>query len=56
MPQTAPSLTRRLGLALAVLLLVGGGIVSALAFAYGQQAADRTYDQLLTGAANQMAE
>ena len=52
----APSLTRRLGLALALLLLVGGGIVSALAFAYGQQAADRTYDQLLTGAANQMAE
>ena len=56
MARNAPSLTRRLGLALALLLLAGGGIVSALAFAYGQQAADRTYDQLLTGAANQMAE
>ncbi|MBL8562820.1 MAG: sensor histidine kinase N-terminal domain-containing protein [Gemmobacter sp.] len=52
----APSLTRRLGLALAAMLLAGGAIVAGLAFAYGRQAAGRTYDQLLIGAANQMAE
>lgn len=56
MTAAAPSLTRRLGLALAALLLAGGSIVSALAFTYGNQAAMRTYDQLLIGAANQIAE
>ena len=55
-PSQAPSLTRRLGLALAALLLAGGGLVALAAFAYGRQAATRTYDQLLIGAANQMAE
>ena len=55
-PSQAPSLTRRLGLALAALLLAGGGLVALAAFGYGRQAATRTYDQLLIGAANQMAE
>lgn len=56
MPQNAPSLTRRLGLALAALLLAGGAIVALAAFAYGRQAAQQTWDRLLIGAANQMAE
>lgn len=50
-----PSIALRLALVL-VLLFTGGGIaVSVAALAYGRAAADRSYDQLLIGAANQIA-
>ena len=55
-PAQTASLSRRLALALSLLLLVGGGIVAIAAFAYGRQAAEQTWDRLLIGAANQIAE
>ncbi|MWB76592.1 HAMP domain-containing protein [Pseudooceanicola sp. 216_PA32_1] len=51
----APSLTGRIAVAVAVLLLAGGVIVSVAAFAYGRQAAQEAYDRLLVGAANDIA-
>ena len=54
-PTRRPSIARRLALVL-VLLFAGGGIaVAVAALAYGRAAADRSYDQLLIGAANQIA-
>ncbi len=50
-----PSLTLRLGLSVALVLLAGGTIVALAAFAYGRQAAQQAYDRLLIGAAEQIA-
>lgn len=49
------SLTRRLALSVALVILAGGAAVSLAAFAYGRQAAQTAYDRLLTGAADQIA-
>lgn len=46
----------RLAIALVLLLGAGGSIVSLAAVAYGRSAARQTYDSLLIGAANQIAE
>lgn len=50
-----PSLTARVVLAVAAVLVAGGVLVSAAAFAYGRQAAREAYDRLLVGAANDIA-
>ncbi|WP_346893906.1 sensor histidine kinase [uncultured Roseibium sp.] len=52
----ALSLTARVALAVGSLLLIGGVVVSLAAFAYGREAARETYDRLLVGAANDIAE
>ena len=52
--QTA-SLAARLALSVALVLLLGGGAVAFAALAYGRQAAQRAYDRLLVGAADQIA-
>ncbi len=52
---TGVSLARRLTLAAAGVLLVAGGAVAVAALAYGRQAAERAYDRLLVGAADQIA-
>lgn len=49
------SLTTRLGLAILLILLAGGIIVTLAALAYGQRAAQEAYDRLLIGAASQIA-
>ncbi len=49
------SLTSRLALAVALILLAGGAGVMAAALAYGRQAAQEAYDRLLLGAAGQIA-
>ena len=49
------SLTRRLGLSLALVMLAGGALVALAALAYGRQAAQTAYDRLLIGAADQIA-
>lgn len=49
------SLSFRLGVALAVVLAIGGVAVSLAAYAYGRSAAQNSYDRLLVGAANQIA-
>ncbi len=49
------SLTSRLAVALALLLLAGGVAVALGALAYGRHAAQEAYDRLLVGAANAMA-
>lgn len=50
-----PSIARRLAVSLIVLLLVGGFGVALAALAYGRAAANRSYDRLLIGAADQIA-
>ncbi len=50
------SLTLRLAVALILLLAAGGAAVAIAAIAYGQNAAQQSYDRLLIGAANQIAE
>lgn len=50
------SLTARLGLALGVVFALGGLAVAFAAFAYGRSAAQQSFDRLLIGAANQIAE
>ncbi len=55
MPPRSLSLTVRLGLALALLMAVGGVAIAAAAFSYGRSAAQRAYDRLLIGAATQIA-
>jgi two-component system sensor histidine kinase TctE len=50
------SVTLRLALALVMLLAAGGAAVALAAIAYGQNAARQSYDRLLIGAANQIAE
>lgn len=50
-----PSLTLRLGAALALVFAAGGLAVALAAFAYGRHAAQQSYDRLLLGAANQIA-
>ncbi len=49
------SLASRLALSVALVLLLGGGAVALAALAYGRQAAQRAYDRLLVGAAEQIA-
>ncbi|MFO1143199.1 MAG: sensor histidine kinase N-terminal domain-containing protein [Amaricoccus sp.] len=49
------SLTRRLALSVALVMLGGGTLVAVAAFAYGRQAAQQAYDRLLIGAADQIA-
>ena len=54
-PRWPMSLALRVALAVALLLTVGGALVSFAAFAYGRQAAQDAYDRLLVGAANDIA-
>ncbi|MCX2725567.1 sensor histidine kinase [Roseibium salinum] len=49
------SLKARVALGMALLLVIGGVIVSIAAFAYGREAARSAYDRLLLGAANDIA-
>ncbi|ASP34292.1 sensor histidine kinase [Labrenzia sp. VG12] len=49
------SLTARVALGIAFLLIFGGVIVSIAAFAYGREAARTAYDRLLLGAATDIA-
>lgn len=49
------SLSLRLSLAIGVILVAGGIVVALAALAYGQQAAQTTFDRLLVGAANQIS-
>lgn len=49
------SLSARLACSVALVLLVGGALVAAAAFSYGRQAARQAFDQLLIGAADQIA-
>lgn len=49
------SLARRLAFTIAAVLLVAGGAVALAALSYGRQAAERAYDRLLLGAADQIA-
>ncbi len=51
-----PSIAARLGITLALLFIGGGIAVSLAALAYGRAAADRSYDRLLIGAANEIAQ
>ncbi|MCB2114916.1 MAG: sensor histidine kinase [Rhodobacteraceae bacterium] len=55
-PLRRRSLLARVLAGVLALLLVGGIVVALAAFAYGHQAARQTYDRLLLGAANDMAE
>ncbi|MEO8242467.1 MAG: sensor histidine kinase N-terminal domain-containing protein [bacterium] len=55
-PPRAVSLTLRLAVALTLILSGGGAAVAIAAIAYGQNAAQQSYDRLLIGAANQIAE
>ncbi|MEP1934367.1 MAG: sensor histidine kinase N-terminal domain-containing protein [Roseibium sp.] len=52
---TTSSLTQRVALGVALLLVIGGIMVSIAAFAYGKEAARSAYDRLLLGAANDIA-
>ncbi|WP_146589315.1 sensor histidine kinase [Puniceibacterium confluentis] len=54
-PRWQMSLVARVALAVALLLAVGGVLVSVAAFAYGRQAAQDAYDRLLVGAAADIA-
>ncbi|WP_424933462.1 sensor histidine kinase N-terminal domain-containing protein [Amaricoccus macauensis] len=54
-PMRGGSLARRLGLAFAVIIALGGGGVAIAAFSFGRNAAQQSYDRLLVGAANQIA-
>ncbi len=49
------SIAARLALSVALVLGIGGSLVAAAAFAYGQAAARQAYDRLLIGAADQIA-
>ncbi|MEM5582710.1 sensor histidine kinase N-terminal domain-containing protein [Roseibium sp. AS2] len=49
------SLTTRVAFGIAILLVLGGVIVSIAAFAYGREAARTAYDRLLLGAATDIA-
>lgn len=49
------SVTVRLAVALVLILGAGGVIVALAALAYGRAAADRSFDRILIGAANQIA-
>ena len=49
------SIATRMAIAIALILLTGGVIVTAAALAYGRQAADEVYDKLLSGAAVEIA-
>ena len=54
-PGRSVSLTLRLAWSLALVLALGGAVVTIAAFAYGRQAAQQAYDRLLIGAADQIA-
>ena len=55
-PRGAYALTVRLAAALVLILAAGGAAVALAALAYGRNAAQQSFDRLLTGAANQIAE
>lgn len=55
-PVASYSVTRRLGVALTLVFVLGGIAVSIAAQAYGHKAAQQSFDRLLVGAANQIAE
>ena len=57
MPERGPraSIALRLAVSLVLLFAGGGAAVALAALAYGRAAADRSFDQLLIGAANQIA-
>jgi len=55
MPERAPSIALRLGIAVALVLAVGGVGVAAAALAYGREAAREAYDRMLAGAAFDIA-
>ncbi len=50
------SVTRRLGVALTLVFALGGLILAVAALAYGHNAARQSFDRLLVGAAQQIAE
>ncbi len=50
------SIQGRLIAAMALILVVGAGVIAVAAQRYGRQAADEAYDRLLTGAALQISE
>ena len=54
--QTTWSLRFRLAAGIILILAVGGIAVSIAAFAYGRSAAQQSFDRLLVGAANQVAD
>lgn len=54
-PHLRLSLTARLAGALALIFALGGVAVAVAALAYGRSAAQQSYDRLLIGAANQIA-
>ena len=54
-PRVLGSLQFRLVAAIVLILAVGGVAVAVAAFAYGQTAAQQSYDRLLLGAANQIS-
>jgi len=50
------SLITRLGISISLVFALGGGAVAVAALAYGRSAAQQSYDQLLIGAARQIAQ
>lgn len=50
------SITRRLAVAIALILAASGTVVALAAYAYGREAAEAAYDRLLAGAAFQIAQ
>lgn len=56
MPRATYSLHNRLAVALAVVLTIGGIGVAIAAIAYGHKAAQQSFDRLLIGSANHIAE
>lgn len=55
MTRRSPSITRRLAIAIALILGAGGVVVTAAAYAYGRQAAGAADNRLLAGAAFEIA-
>lgn len=55
-PRAPRSLLSRVLTGVLALLVFGGAVVALAAFSYGRQAARETYDRLLLGAANDLAE
>ncbi|UMA66576.1 sensor histidine kinase N-terminal domain-containing protein [Roseivivax marinus] len=55
-PRRRRSITTRLALTLAAIFVGGGTAIAIAALAYGRTAADRSFDRLLIGAAEQIAE
>ncbi|MEW9922045.1 sensor histidine kinase [Marimonas sp. MJW-29] len=54
-PRITGSLRSRLAFSIVMIFAIGGIVVAIAAFAYGRTAAQRSFDRLLIGAANQIA-